>query len=70
MTFGALLAQLGALLQRQARVSYWALKRCFDLSDEDAERESAEGPGCYVLPMRSGAGQSWAVQDRLCLTTQ
>src|SRR6516165_6799185 len=37
MTFEDLFAQLCELLQRQSRVSYWALKRRFDLSDDDIE---------------------------------
>ena len=38
MTFEDLFAQLCALLQRQSRVSsYGALKRRFDLSDDDIE---------------------------------
>lgn len=35
MDFDTLLAQICELLQRQGHVSYWALKRRFDLSDED-----------------------------------
>jgi len=37
MTFEDLFAQICELLQRQSRVSYWALKRRFDLSDDDIE---------------------------------
>jgi hypothetical protein len=37
MTFDDLLAQICDLLQRQGRVSYWALQRRFDLSDNDLE---------------------------------
>jgi len=37
MTFDELLAQVLALLQRQGRVSYWALKRRFGLDDADLE---------------------------------
>jgi class 3 adenylate cyclase len=37
MDYDALLSQVIALLQRQGRVSYWALKRRFDLSDNDIE---------------------------------
>ena len=34
MTFDELLAQVIELLQRQGRVSYWALKRRFNLDDD------------------------------------
>jgi class 3 adenylate cyclase len=37
MTFDELLAQVLALLQRQGRVSYWALKRRSDLGDADLD---------------------------------
>src|SRR5262249_49076186 len=37
MTFEALLAQVLDLLQRQRRVSYWALKRQFELHHDDLE---------------------------------
>src|SRR5262249_40215516 len=37
MDFEALFAHVLALLQRERRVSYWALKRRFDLSDDDLE---------------------------------
>jgi hypothetical protein len=35
MTFDDILDQILDLLQRQGRVSYWALKRRFDLHDDD-----------------------------------
>jgi len=35
MTFDDILDQILALLRRQRRVSYWALKRRFDLHDDD-----------------------------------
>jgi hypothetical protein len=37
MTFDDLLARICDLLQRQGRVSYWALQRRFDLSANDLE---------------------------------
>ena len=37
MTFDDILAQVLALLQREKRVSYRALKRRFDLTDDDLE---------------------------------
>jgi hypothetical protein len=37
MRFDELLARVLDLLQQEGRVSYWALKRRFDLSDEDIE---------------------------------
>ena len=37
MTFDELLAQICDLLQRQGRMSYWAIKRRFDLDDDDIE---------------------------------
>jgi hypothetical protein len=37
MTFGDPPAQICDLLRRQGRVSYWALQRRFDLSDNDLE---------------------------------
>jgi len=37
MTFDELLAQVLDLLQREGRVSYRALKRRFDLDDDDLE---------------------------------
>src|SRR6516164_5178346 len=37
MTFDDLFTQICELLQRQSRVSYWGLKRRFDLSDDDIE---------------------------------
>ncbi len=37
MTFDELLAQICDLLQRQGRVSYWAIKKRFDLDDDDIE---------------------------------
>ena len=37
MTFDEMLAQVLALLQREQRVSYRALKRRFDLDDEYLE---------------------------------
>jgi hypothetical protein len=38
----AVLAQTCDLLQRQGRVSYWALQRCFDLSDNDLKSLKVE----------------------------
>ena len=35
MTFDDILAQILDLLRRQGRASYWALKRRFDLYDDD-----------------------------------
>ena len=35
MTFDDILDQILALLRQQGRVSYWALKRRFDLHDDD-----------------------------------
>ena len=35
MTFDDILDQILDLLRRQGRVSYWALKRRFDLHDDD-----------------------------------
>jgi hypothetical protein len=37
MIFDELLAQVCELLQRQGRVSYWALKRRFALDHDDIE---------------------------------
>ena len=34
MTFDEILTQVLDLLQREKRVSYWALKRRFDLDDD------------------------------------
>ena len=37
MDFDELLTQICDLFQREGRVSYWALKRRFDLNDDDIE---------------------------------
>ena len=42
MKFSALVEQVSELLQRQQRISYRALKREFDLDDEDVEDLKAE----------------------------
>src|SRR5215470_5912610 len=51
MTFEEILTQAMAMLQRQGRVSYWALKRQFDLDDayvEDVKLELIEVHRCAV----------------------
>ena len=60
MTFDEMLAQIVALLKRQGRVSYSALKRRFDLTDDylnDLKDELL-----YVHPVRDdeGRGLVWA----------
>jgi hypothetical protein len=45
MTFDEILTQVTELLQRQARVSYRALKRRFDLDDDYLEDLKAELKG-------------------------
>jgi hypothetical protein len=48
MTFEELLAQVMAVLQREGRVSYRALKRPFDLTDDDlADLHDALIAACF-----------------------
>jgi hypothetical protein len=47
MTFDDLFTQICELLQRQSRVSYWVLKRRFDLSDDDNEASPQQAAGYH-----------------------
>jgi hypothetical protein len=59
MTFDEILEQVIALLKRQGRVSYGALKRRFDL--DDAYLEDLKGEILYVHPVvdDEGKGLIW-----------
>jgi hypothetical protein len=55
MTFDEILAQVIALLKRQRRVSYGALKRRFDL--DDAYLEDLKGEIIFAYPVIDEGGQ-------------
>jgi class 3 adenylate cyclase/tetratricopeptide (TPR) repeat protein len=59
MTFDEILAQVLALLQRQGRVSYRALKRRFDLDDDYIEDLKAEMLFAYPVVDEEGRGFVW-----------
>jgi hypothetical protein len=60
MTFGDPPAQICDLLQRQGRVSHWALQRRFDLSDNDLEDLEVELTEVRELAMdRDGKMLVW-----------
>ena len=65
MTFDNLLVQICDLLQRQGRVSYWALQRRFDLSDHDLEGLKIELIEVQELAMdRDGKMLVWTGEAR------
>ena len=70
MTFDELLGQVSALLQREGRVSYRALKRRFELQDDDIEDLKAELIDAKRLALdEDNKVLVWADTDTVAVTT-
>ena len=71
MTFDELLGQVSALLQREGRVSYRALKRRFELQDDDIEDLKAELIDAKRLVSdEDNKVLVWAGTDTVAVTTR